>query len=140
MSRVDLFCETCSLATKTVAPTLPGFKGIKRCVLYMAIHPHKPIFYPYDYNYGLNVTRITWSENKVEYHTTHNFLECRQYSDHDRILNRRRSFSGIINTLLGFSVCWKVKIQPDIASESTDVEIRCMYKDVKTLSGDTWNI
>ena len=32
MSRIDLFYATCSLATKNVAPTLPGFKGIKRCV------------------------------------------------------------------------------------------------------------
>ena len=35
---------TCRLANQTVAPTLPGLKGIKRCVKYLASHPHKPIF------------------------------------------------------------------------------------------------
>ena len=29
MSRIDLFCATCCLATQTVAPILPGFQGIK---------------------------------------------------------------------------------------------------------------
>ena len=31
--------------TKTVAPTLPYFQGLKRCIKYIATHPHKPIFY-----------------------------------------------------------------------------------------------
>ena len=30
--------------------------------------------------------------------------------------------------MLGFDVYWKVYIQPAIASDSTDGEIRCMYK------------
>ena len=38
---------------------------------------------------------------------------------------------GIIHTVLGVAVCCKVQIQPDIASDSTDGEIRCMYKSVK---------
>ena len=46
MSRIDLFYATCRLETQTVAPTLPGFQGIKRCVQYLASNPHKPIFYP----------------------------------------------------------------------------------------------
>ena len=29
MSRIELFNATCHLATQTVAPTLPGFQGIK---------------------------------------------------------------------------------------------------------------
>ena len=44
MSRIDLCYETCSIATQTVAPTLPYFQGIKRCVQYLASHPHKTIF------------------------------------------------------------------------------------------------
>ena len=43
---IDLFYATCRLETQTVAPALPGFQGIKRCVQYLAIHPHKPLFYP----------------------------------------------------------------------------------------------
>ena len=44
MSRIDLCYATCHLETQTVSPTLPGFQGIKRCVQYLASHPHKPIF------------------------------------------------------------------------------------------------
>ena len=96
----------------------------------MAIHQHKPIFYPSNSYDGSNVIRITWSGNKVEHHTTQNCVECHQDADHARIINRRWSFSGIINTLLGVAVCWKVRIQSSIASDSTDKEIRCMYKAV----------
>ena len=32
--------------------------------------------------------------------------------------------------MFGVDVCWKVQIQPDIASDSTDVEIKLMYKDI----------
>ena len=61
MSIIDLCCTTCHLATQTVAPNLPGFQGIKRCVQYLASHPHKPIFCPADSYYGSNVIRLTWS-------------------------------------------------------------------------------
>ena len=46
ISRIDLCYATCSLATQNVAPTLPGFQGIKQCVQYLASHPCIPIFYP----------------------------------------------------------------------------------------------
>ena len=59
------------------------------------------------------------------------FLGCHQDADHARFINRRGSVSGIINTLLGVAVLHKVYIRPDIASDPTDGEIRCMYKDVK---------
>ena len=129
-----------SLYTQTVAPTLPGLQGIKRCVQYLASHPHKPIFYPSNYYYGSNVIRLTCSENQVEYHRTQNCLECHQDVYHARTINRRRSIFGIIHTLLGVAVCWKVQIQPDIAYDPTDGEIRCMYKDFKkkNLPGYTW--
>ena len=32
--------------------------------------------------------------------------------------------------MLGVAVFWKVHIQPTIASDSTDGEIRCIYKSV----------
>ena len=101
-------------------PNLPGFQGIKCCVQYLAIHPHKPIFYPSNSYDGSNFIRLTWSGNQVEYHTTHNCLECHQDSDHASIINRRRSVSGIIHALIGIAVCWKVQIRPDIAPESND--------------------
>ena len=46
MSRIDICYETRYLATQTVAHTLSGFQSIKRCVQYLASHPHKSTFYP----------------------------------------------------------------------------------------------
>ena len=46
MNIIDVCYATCRLDTQTVAPTLTGFQGIKRCVQFLASHPHKPIFYP----------------------------------------------------------------------------------------------
>ena len=46
MSRIDIYYATCHLETQNVAPTIPGFQGIKKCVKYLASQPHKPIFYP----------------------------------------------------------------------------------------------
>ena len=108
MSRIDLCYATCCLATQTVAPTLPDFQVFKRCVQYLASHPHKPIFYSFGSYYGSNVIRITWSGNKVENHTTQNCLEFHQDADHARILKKRRSVLGIIYTLLGVAFCCKL--------------------------------
>ena len=131
MIRIDLWYATCRLATQTVAPTLPGFQGIKIWVQYLASHPHKPIFYPSNSYDESNVIRIAWSGNQVEDHTTQNCLECHQDADHTKILNIRRSVSVIIHTLLSVYVFWKLQIQLAIASDSTNGEIICMYKDVK---------
>ena len=65
MSRIDLCYATCSIATQTVEPNLPGFQGIKRCVQYLAGHPHKPIIYPSNSYDGSNVIRLTWIGNQV---------------------------------------------------------------------------
>ena len=107
MSRIEFLYATCRLATQTVAPTLTGLQGIKQCVQYLASHPHKPIFYPSHSYDESNVIRLTWSGNQVEYHTTQNCLQYHQDTDHYRILNRRRSVSGIIHTILGVAVCRK---------------------------------
>ena len=131
MSRIDLCCKTCSLYTHTVAPTLPSFQDIKRFVQYLASHPHKPILYPSNYYNVSSAIMLTCSGNQVEDHTTQNFLKCHQDAYHARIIKRRRSVSVIIHTLIGVTVCWKVQIQPAIASDSTDEETRCMYKYVK---------
>ena len=92
MSRIEIFYATCCVPTQTVAPTLPGFQGIMRFVQYLYIQPHKPIFYPYTYYYGSNFIRRTWSGNQVEDYTSQNCLECHQYEDHDRIINRTGQF------------------------------------------------
>ena len=72
-----------------MAPTLPGFQGIKQCVQYLAIHTHKPIFYPSNSYDGSNVIRLTWSLNQVEDHTTQNLLECHQDADPGPALSTR---------------------------------------------------
>ena len=104
VSRIYICYATCCLATQSVAPTLPSFQCIKLCVQYLDSHPHKTIFYPYNYYDGSNFVRLTWIGNQFEEYTTQNCLECYQDSDHARILNRRRSVSGIFHTLLGVAV------------------------------------
>ena len=47
MSILYICCATCCLATQAVAPTLPGFQGIKRYIQYLSSHAHKLIFYPW---------------------------------------------------------------------------------------------
>ena len=76
MSRIEICYTSYSLATQTVVPNLHGFQGINRCVQYLAIHPHKPTFYPSNYYDGSNVIRLIWSLNQVEDYTTQNVLEC----------------------------------------------------------------
>ena len=105
MSTIELCYETFRIETQTVAPTLPGFQGIKPCVQYLASHQNKTIFYPSNSYDGSNITRLIWSGNQVEDHRTQNCLECHKYADHDRVLNRRRLVSVIRHTLLGFAVC-----------------------------------
>ena len=70
---IDILYSTCCLATQTVTHTLTGFQGIKLCVQCLDSHPHKPIFYAYNYYDGSNSIRLTCSGNKVEYYTIQNF-------------------------------------------------------------------
>ena len=69
MSIIDICYAICRLDTQTVAPTLPGFQGIERCVQYLFIQPHKPIFYPSNYYDGSNFIRLACIVNQVEDHT-----------------------------------------------------------------------
>ena len=97
----------------------------------MDSHPHKLIFYLSNYYDGSNVIRLTWSGNQMEEYTTQNCLEFHQDADHARTINRIQSVSGIIHTLLGVAVCWKLQIRPSMAYDSTGGEIICMCKAVK---------
>ena len=120
MNRICICYTYRHLATQTVTPTITGFQGINFCVQYLASNPHKTIFYLSNYYDGSNFIRLTWSGNQVEDYTTHNFLECHQYSNHAIIINRRSLVSGIINTSIGVAVFRKVKIQPTVEYDSTD--------------------
>ena len=44
MSIIEIFYTACHLRTQIVAPTITGFQGLKLCIQYLAIQPHKPIF------------------------------------------------------------------------------------------------
>ena len=103
-----------------MAPTLPGFQGIKRFVQYMDSHPHKPIFYPSNTYGGSKLIRLSWIEAQVEYHTSQKHLKFHQDAYHTIIINRRPSVSVIIYNMFGVDVFWKVHIHPDISSDSTD--------------------
>ena len=130
MSKIDILYSGCFLGTQTLAPTLTGFQGLKCCAQYLASHPRKIIFHSYNSYDGSNIIILTWRGNKVEEYTTKNSLECHKCVDWSILINRRRSVSGIIHTLIDDAVCLKVQVQQDIASESTDVEIRCVYNSV----------
>ena len=67
----------------------------------------------------------------MEYYTTQNFLACHQYADHVQIISRWWYVYGIINTLLDIYFFWRIKIQPDVDSDSTEVEIKWLYKNSK---------
>ena len=66
------------------------------------------------------IIRLTWSGNQLKYYTTHNCLEQHQDYYHAIIINIIWSVSDIIHTLLGVAVFYKVNIQPNVASDSTD--------------------
>ena len=59
MRRIEICYTSCRLATQTMAPTIHVFQGINRCIQYLAIHPHKPIFYPSSYCDDSNAIRLT---------------------------------------------------------------------------------
>ena len=69
MSRIVICYTDCRLTTQNMVPTITGFQGTKRCIQYMASNTHKYIFYPFNYYYGSNVIRLTWSGNQVGDHT-----------------------------------------------------------------------
>ena len=46
---IYIFYTAYHLGNQTMTFTLTGFQGIKHLIQYMDSHPHKPIFYPYNY-------------------------------------------------------------------------------------------
>ena len=128
--RIVICCIYCGLGTQNMAPNLPGFQGIKRCIKYIDSHYHKPIFNPSNYYDVSNLIRIKRSEYQVEDYKTHNCIELHQDQDHAIILNRRWPFSGIIHNIIDIVLLWKINIQPAVEFEPSDVEIICIYKAV----------
>ena len=47
MSSIGICYTVFCMETETVAPTLTALQGLKRCIQYLAIHPHKTIFFYY---------------------------------------------------------------------------------------------
>ena len=52
MSRIDIYYTACCLENQNVARTIIGLQGIKYCIQYLGINPHKTIIYPSNYYYG----------------------------------------------------------------------------------------
>ena len=67
----------------------------------------------------------------MEDYTTKNNLDYHQDADHSWILNICQYVAVIIHTLLGGTICCKLKIQPEVASNYTGDKIQCLYKAVK---------
>ena len=63
MSIIDIFYTDYRLDTQNVLLTILGLQGIKRFVQYLDSHPHKLVFYPFNYYDGSNIIRLTWSGN-----------------------------------------------------------------------------
>ena len=61
-----IFYMFCCLGNQNVAPTLPGFQGLKCIIHYLNSFPLKAIFYQYNSYDGSNFIIITWSRNQVE--------------------------------------------------------------------------
>ena len=82
-----------------MAPTVPGFQGLKCCIQYLDILPHKPIFYHSNFYDKSNMIGLTWSGNKFEDYTTQYCLDLHQRADHAMLV------LDIIHTILGVAVC-----------------------------------
>ena len=65
MSRIGICYTLGCLATHAVAPTIPGFQGIKCCIQYLDSKPNKQLFYPSNSYDVSNVIIITLSGNKA---------------------------------------------------------------------------
>ena len=61
MNIIDILHTAYHLGTQTVAPTLPGFQGLKIRIQYFATHPHKPILYLLNCYDGAKLIILTWS-------------------------------------------------------------------------------
>ena len=64
MIRIGICCIICCIETQTVAPILPVFQGIKHFVQYLASHPHKLIFFPYN-SYDVSNLGCVFRRNSV---------------------------------------------------------------------------
>ena len=62
---IDIYYKYCCLITKTLAPTLPSFQVIERCIKCLGTHLHKQIFYPPNLCEGYRFIRLTWSGYQV---------------------------------------------------------------------------
>ena len=124
MVMIEICYIALCLGTRTVAPPITSFQSIKRCIQCMDGLSHKPIFHHSTYYDSSNFIRLICIWNQVEGYTNQNCLEFHQNAGHDIFINKKRSVSGIIHTLLDVAVYWKVQIKPDVASNSTDGEIR----------------
>ena len=121
----------CWPGTKTMAPTLPGFKGLKKCIQFIDTHPRNPILHPSNYYFWSNIIRLTWIGCQVEDYITHNCFECSQNADDAITIYRRRYVYIIIHIYIGVSIFRKVHIYLIVSSNSIDGKIHRLYNSIK---------
>ena len=69
---IDICYKACCMETQTVALTLTFFQGIKRFIIYIYSHPHKPIFYSSNVTVIFHLRLMTNTSTKVNTGSTFN--------------------------------------------------------------------
>lgn len=103
-----------------------GFESIKRVLRYLATHLNKPLVFRKGLSRdSVSSIRAFWSRNEFEDFSFANCLAAHQDSSFspDKIL--RSSFAGIMHTILGTIIDWKVK-KLILPINSTDAEVRIL--------------
>lgn len=139
--RPDLSYATVKLAQSSTCPTKLHFEGLKHALKYMYTTRHDGLHYwrasplmllqasPYPTILS-NATDLL-HESRAQ----HDPLVVHGYSDADWAAcpKTRRSFTGISVKLAGGTVAYKTRLQPTVATSSTESEFMAAYDLAKTL-------
>ena len=123
-TRMDIAYAMCRWGKYLAAPTAAAFAGLRRICRYLAIHPHRPIFFPCLPITGNNLMAFHWSPKETETKQFPNELTCFNDAGEPQDLTDLRSITCNIHTMGGVAVTWEVKKTTSIPLHSTDAEIR----------------
>ena len=104
-----------------------GFESLRRILRYLSSHTNKPLVFPKHIKRSSTTTiRAFWSRKEYEDITYTNALAGHQDTGFaaDKIL--RSSYAGMMHTMLGTVISWKVK-RLLLTVNSTDGEVRILY-------------
>ena len=126
-SRLDLGYSMARLGHFQTIRCKLGFECLRRVLRYLYLHSNKPLIFPKLVKRDSTThIRAFWSKKEYEDIDFSNKLAGHQDSGfaNDKVL--RSSFGGIIHTLLGTAINWKVK-KLLLPVNSTDAEVRILY-------------